>query len=53
MSVLGISSEAWAGLAGAAVGGSFTLAAQMVGDHFQRKTAKKTAHDWLHSLPRI
>ena len=43
MSLLGISSDAWAGFGGAVIGGACTLSAQIVNDRFQRDAAKKTA----------
>lgn len=45
MALLGISSDAWAGAAGAIIGGSFTLAAQVLNDHSQQRTAKKASDD--------
>jgi L-lactate permease len=43
VSLLGISPDAWVGFVGAVIGGSFTLSAQMLNGHFQRKTAKEAA----------
>ncbi len=45
MSLLGISPDAWSAAAGAVVGGSFALLAQITNDRNQAKTAKKAAED--------
>src|ERR1700693_6263886 len=45
VSLLGISPDAWSAAAGAVVGGSFTLFAQITNDRNQAKAAKKAAED--------
>jgi hypothetical protein len=45
VSLLGISPDAWSAAAGAVVGGSFTLFAQITNDRNQAKTARQAAED--------